>query len=152
VTQRSRGAAFVAIYSAMYVLAGLYPFDFDFARTFRVFPIGTPADVVWNIAAFVPFGCAFAAARMTRRPRFAAVVFCTALACCVEFVQAFVPERFPQISDVVCNAAGALIGAALWPLLALPGAMRPRPTPGTAAPRESPAVQPQRPVPKNHSP
>jgi glycopeptide antibiotics resistance protein len=113
-TRRTGAALFIAIYSVAYVIAGLYPYDFDFGQTLRVYSIGNWEDVAANIAAFVPFGFAFAAAPLTRRPCLTAAIFCTVLALCVELLQNFVPERFPQVSDVICNGAGGWFGAWLW--------------------------------------
>src|SRR5262245_26836190 len=112
-TRHNRTMVFVALYSAAYAFAGLYPFDFDFSRTPQIYSIGNWPDVLANIVAFVPFGLAFAAGPLTRRPRFAATVYCTVLALCIEGLQLFVPQRFSQISDVICNGAGAWIGASI---------------------------------------
>lgn len=109
--RRTRALAFLAFYSIAYVVAGLYPFDFDLARTVRFYPIGTWDDVVENIVAFMPFGLAFALAPLARRPCLATAIFCTLLALCIECLQIFIPQRFPQISDVICNAAGGWFGA-----------------------------------------
>jgi glycopeptide antibiotics resistance protein len=111
VTRRTPLVAFVAVYSIAYVVAGLFPFDFDFGRTLYLYPTGDWADIVANIAAFVPFGLAFAAAPLTRHPRISATVYCTLLSLCIEGLQTFVPQRFTQISDVICNGTGAWIGA-----------------------------------------
>lgn len=88
----------------------LYPFEFDFARAPRLYSFGTWGDVAANIAAFVPFGFAFAAAAWSRRPIVTAVGYCVALSACIEMLQVFVPQRFPQISDVVCNGIGCAVG------------------------------------------
>lgn len=109
-----RAAAFVAIYAIAYIAVGLYPFDFDFDRTLRIYPMGSPADVIANIVAFMPFGFGFAAAPHAHYRRVAAAIFCTVLSLCIEALQTFVPERFPQIADVICNAAGGWIGALSW--------------------------------------
>ncbi len=72
--------------------------------------------MIENVVAFIPFGFAFAFAPHLNRPRFKAAVFCAVLALCIELLQIFVPERFPQISDIACNSLGGWLGAWLWPL------------------------------------
>lgn len=111
---RAPAVAFVVIYSAVYAAVGLFPFDFDVSRTPRFYSFGSWRDLIDNIIAFLPFGFAFAAVPLYRRPRLGAASFCAVLALSIESLQVFVPQRFPQISDIVCNSAGGWFGAWLW--------------------------------------
>jgi glycopeptide antibiotics resistance protein len=73
-------------------------------------------DLLVNVLLFVPFGLAGPWRRAPGRRRLlGAVVAGAALSLTVEFVQVFSHARLPTATDVVANAAGSLIGAALWP-------------------------------------
>jgi hypothetical protein len=66
-----------------------------------------------NIMLFVPFGL-FLALSLVRWMWPWAIVLGVAFTLLIEFLQAaFLPERFPTVSDLVANTAGALIGGAL---------------------------------------
>ena len=81
---------------------------------------GMPAAITFeavefgaNIVMFVPFGL-FLALSLPRWMWPWAVVLGLAFTLLIEFLQAaFLPERFPTVSDLVANTAGALIGGAL---------------------------------------
>ncbi|RUR01433.1 VanZ family protein [Labedella endophytica] len=66
-----------------------------------------------NIVMFVPFGL-FLALSLPRWMWPWAIVLGLAFTLLIEFLQAaFLPERFPTVSDLIANTAGALIGGAL---------------------------------------
>lgn len=66
-----------------------------------------------NIVMFVPFGF-FLALSLPRWMWPWAIVLGLAFTLLIEFLQAaFLPERFPTVSDLVANTAGALLGGAL---------------------------------------
>lgn len=73
-----------------------------------------PADLVLNIFFFVPLGIIGLHAQ-NRRPRWAAVLRCTAagamLSVAVEALQFFIPARNPATSDVLTNVLGTFVGA-----------------------------------------
>jgi glycopeptide antibiotics resistance protein len=76
-----------------------------------------PRDLLINVLLLVPFGFAgpWRRARWGRRLVFAAVAG-AALSLCVEFVQVFSHVRLPTATDVVTNAFGSVMGAAVpWP-------------------------------------
>jgi glycopeptide antibiotics resistance protein len=75
-------------------------------------PLRLP-DVVANIVLFAPFGAAFG--RLKRGPRalLLATVCGAALSLLGETAQLYSHTRFPSATDLVCNAAGAALGAVL---------------------------------------
>ncbi len=106
----------------------------DKARAFRNLSSPTPAirrsaqgylfvDVLGNIAVFVPFGAAVAAAtllspRRERRGGFwrwwlRVSLACLALSLLIELGQLAVPGRVTDIDDVILNTLGAAVGALL---------------------------------------
>jgi VanZ family protein len=77
------------------------------------------ADWVLNLAGFVPFGFLLMAGWGSRERRGAvvSVLVVTLIGCAlslsVELLQVFLPDRFSQLSDLVLNTAGTLVGALL---------------------------------------
>lgn len=73
-------------------------------------------EILANVALFVPFGIlAMTAFRWMRVWSATAAGLSTSLL--IEGVQLFLPTRYPTVSDLVANTAGALIGAlsvAIW--------------------------------------
>ncbi len=77
----------------------------------------TPVDAAGNVALFVPVGVAlWFLLRVPLRLRFAttplAVTLGAATSAVIEWLQVFVPGRYPSVIDIACNTAGAYIGAA----------------------------------------
>jgi hypothetical protein len=73
------------------------------------------ADAILNVFLFLPLG--FVLGLRTRRPPWRAWIGLTLLAAAIEVTQVFLPGRFPTLSDVIANSAGAAIGvllAGLW--------------------------------------
>ena len=84
-------------------------------------------DVLGNLAVFVPFGMAVAAATLPRRPRSGQRRFgwrwwvgVTAvgalLSLGIELAQLFIPTRATDIDDLILNTLGTVAGAALFRL------------------------------------
>lgn len=69
-------------------------------------------DAVVNFLLYVPLGFAYVKARSSSKPRVIVEAGCVAalLAVGCEFYQVFSPVRFPSMTDVVSNAAGAFMG------------------------------------------
>lgn len=70
-------------------------------------------DVVGNIALFVPLGTLMVLdfeAAAVRRSSLSALVVGTLFALALQVLQIFVPDRDPELSDVVWNALGLLLG------------------------------------------
>jgi VanZ family protein len=71
------------------------------------------ADVVGQVALFVPLG-ALLAARSWRSSWVSAALIGFGLGLTFEIGQVFLPDRTPDISDAISAAAGAGLGVALW--------------------------------------
>ena len=116
------------------VYASLYPFEgwrlvgvSPFAYVSAPWPrYVTWFDVVLNIAGYVPFGLLAIAALRPRLRGFPAFVVAAAsaalLSSLLESIQTYLPARFASNLDLICNVAGAALGAGLGlafaPLLA----------------------------------
>jgi VanZ family protein len=106
-------------YASLYPLAGwrdvgLSPFAYLSAPWPRYV---TAFDVAVNVAGYVPLGFLAMAAlhpRLHGVAAFAAAVAgAAALSLVLEAAQSYLPARFPANVDVLCNLAGAALGAAL---------------------------------------
>jgi VanZ family protein len=106
-------------YASLYPLAGwrdvgLSPFAYLSAPWPRYV---TGFDVAVNLAGYVPLGFLAMAAlhpRLGGVAAFAAAVAgAAALSLALEGAQSYLPARFPANVDVLCNVAGAALGAAL---------------------------------------
>ncbi|MDR1368277.1 MAG: VanZ family protein [Candidatus Accumulibacter sp.] len=75
----------------------------------------TFSDITFNIAAYIPLGFLFVPFfrnRVSARKALAlSCVFCAALSFCLESLQTYLASRVPSNLDLVCNAAGAFLGA-----------------------------------------
>ena len=82
----------------------------DFVRRLlELVPISYDAlEFTANIGMFVPVGALVAA---LSRHWWIAVVVGIALTCGIEFVQQFLPARYPEARDLLSNSLGTLIGA-----------------------------------------
>lgn len=69
----------------------------------------TALEFLANIALFIPFGLLLALA-WSRLKTWHLAVLGLLTSGLIEFVQFFLPTRFPTISDLVANTAGAVIG------------------------------------------
>jgi VanZ family protein len=97
-----------------YLLVGLTPFTFDFARSPHVhFGFNAPANNALNFLCFIPLGVLIASLSWVERPLVAAGVVCGMLSLLVESLQLFIPGRFSTFSDLLLNTGGAVAGAYL---------------------------------------
>lgn len=124
--RQSRLVQYLAVaYTLLVAYASLYPFagwqlPLDGAFSFLLSPwprYYTHADLLLNVAGYVPLGFLVA---LTQRPRLsvrasavAATVAGTLLSLALEAVQSFMPPRVPSNLDVLCNGLGALGGGML---------------------------------------
>ncbi|MBU0550997.1 VanZ family protein [Myxococcota bacterium] len=69
------------------------------------------ADVLVNIALFIPFG---AALRFSGRRAIGVLGWAFTLSLCVEALQLFLPGRYPSLSDLIMNTLGGGLGGALF--------------------------------------
>ena len=120
---RYRGS--IAAWALLIAYASLYPFfpprlpSPDALVAFFVKPRYMVAyDVAWNVIAYIPLGtlaCAyFRQANDGTRALLKAIAFAAAYSLAMEFLQLFVPNRVASIYDVIANAAGAMLGAAVF--------------------------------------
>jgi len=76
------------------------------------------SDVCINIGGFIPLGFFFTAyfsrVRIISRPRILTVVLGLAISLVIEISQHFLPTRDSNMTDVITNTLGTLIGAALY--------------------------------------
>jgi hypothetical protein len=77
-------------------------------------------DVAMNIVGFIPFGffCAAFLCKMKRRSK-SALYLHTALvglgfSLAIELLQVYLPARYSELTDVICNVIGTIIGIAIF--------------------------------------
>ncbi|MFK7964999.1 MAG: VanZ family protein [Burkholderiaceae bacterium] len=107
----------VGVLLLLFVIAGsLYPFNFDFSLTSsRLEGFSLPpgrADLLANIALFVPLGFAAGMLRTTSA-RITGVMLAFAVAIGCQLAQIYLPTRVPAMWDIVFNSAGLLVGLLL---------------------------------------
>ena len=71
------------------------------------------ADIVANVLLYLPLGYVQAPQTSTRRAILRALLLAAAIALLAELSQVFSHGRLPSSTDVVCDCAGAMIGALL---------------------------------------
>lgn len=93
----------------------LAPFQFLRPRQVNVLVTGNWADAAANVLLFVPLGFLYPLTRAAREDPSPAAVFLLGalLSAAIETTQALEPARVTSLIDVVTNAAGAALGAAL---------------------------------------
>ncbi|WP_022886190.1 VanZ family protein [Glaciibacter superstes] len=69
-------------------------------------------EFIANIAMFIPIGVFFLLL-FGRRKWWLAIFVGVVLTCFIEFVQLFLPARYPDVSDLVANSTGTVIGVSL---------------------------------------
>ena len=122
----SRLVRYLAIaYLGLVAYASLYPFSGWLAPSIQVRDLLTApwpryltvADVSLNVLAYLPLGLLLALALMPRMPRWLAAVVAAAagvvLSFSIEAAQIYLPGRVPSNVDLLCNAIGAAVGAAI---------------------------------------
>jgi VanZ family protein len=109
----------LVVYASLYPwegwrTVGLSPFAYLNAPWPRYF---TAFDIVVNLAGYLPFGFLAVAALHPRLRGMAAFTLVVAgaalLSGLLEAAQTYLPARFPGNIDLICNAGGAAIGAAV---------------------------------------
>ena len=100
---------------------GLPPWAFLFSGWPRYW---TANDLVVNVLAYLPLGALVSIGIARRVPRLPAALLawlaCVLLGLVVEMLQHYLPSRIPSQFDLLCNAAGAALGAGLAAWLARP--------------------------------
>jgi VanZ family protein len=114
-----------AVYALLVVYASLYPLEGwrdPGASPLAYLGAALPRyvsglDILVNVLGYLPFGYLCVAALQQRLQRGAALAAATlaalSLSLVLEALQSYLPARFPSNLDVACNAAGAMLGAAL---------------------------------------
>lgn len=74
-----------------------------------------PLEFLANVALFVPFGLLLAASA-PRMSWWGVTLAGCATSVLIEVVQILLPTRFPTLSDVIANTAGAALGWLVWRL------------------------------------
>ena len=95
-----------------------YDLGFDFSRLFCKIGLG-PAEMISNIAAFIPFGL-FLSEFLASAKRFSAgrrlglaTLAGFGLSLCIECLQLLLRVGFFELTDLVMNTLGALVGGCL---------------------------------------
>ncbi len=85
-------------------------------------------DILQNVAAFAPIGVVYGASR-GKLKMLGCVIFAIGVAVALQFVQLWLPDRTPRLSDALANAIGLIVGlvfaSATHRLRRLPGAPLP---------------------------
>jgi len=76
-----------------------------------------------NVFMFVPVGM-FLLLLFGRRGWWAALAAGVIMTCVIEFVQLFLPDRVSDVSDIIANSLGTLIGVILVLIVTTPAARR----------------------------
>lgn len=128
-TSGARSSRLVRYLTVAYLLlvayASLYPFSGWRAPTPEVrafLTAGWPHYITWtditlNVLAYVPLGLLLCLALLPRLPRWVSALFAGAagagISLGMEMLQTYLPARIPSNVDLLCNGAGAVIGAAI---------------------------------------
>lgn len=126
-TQRSPSSLLAGVYLLLLVYASLYPFEgwrwlggatLPELALLKWPPWRDRFDEWANLLGYVPFGALlFLAAARRRWPAAGKLLYvaaaCAALSYALEFLQHFVPGRFPSLRDWVNNTAGGVLGGLL---------------------------------------
>ncbi|MBX3146613.1 MAG: VanZ family protein [Gemmatimonadales bacterium] len=108
-TQRRLGLALTWYLVVVIVVVTLVPFGFEPPTGLRLVGFATVADVVQNIALFVPLGFVVAFAG-----RWQPVLIGAGLSLSVELLQQLLPARSPSLIDLVTNTLGAGLGGLVY--------------------------------------
>jgi glycopeptide antibiotics resistance protein len=105
--------------TAVVVLITLLPLNFRIPAKYQITWSFDASDMITNVILFLPVGFLFRLSRGRKNDPFCikTLGFGIMLSSCIEFTQFFVPGRFTQISDVLTNSLGALLGAIVFVLL-----------------------------------
>jgi len=108
-TQCRLGLALTWYLVVVIVVVTLVPFGFERPAGLRLVGFATVADVVQNIALFVPLGFVVAFAG-----RWRPIVIGAGLSLSVELLQQLLPARSPSLIDLVTNTLGAWTGGLVY--------------------------------------
>jgi VanZ family protein len=115
-----RAALFLLLYLAGILYLSLYPWRFVLhhgPRTLIWAPLTARRailDAFLNVVFYIPMGAAaFAACRRGMGAILAALAFGTLVSFTVEWAQLSIPTRSGNLTDLICNSAGTLLGIAL---------------------------------------
>jgi glycopeptide antibiotics resistance protein/uncharacterized membrane protein len=94
----------------------LSPFNFKVPEKMRIFWILNFKDFIINIILFIPVGFLFALTRRSGEDTIIVVplVFGVLFSLLIESAQQFLPDRFPQVSDIITNGIGAWLGSFIF--------------------------------------
>ncbi|MEQ8233562.1 MAG: VanZ family protein [Gammaproteobacteria bacterium] len=122
VTERPRTVEWALLTYVVIVIGvlTLTPFRFDWNAPGAIAWFGDSGDAPANVLLFLPVGYFFqlAAGPGRRRPITLALLAGAALSASVECLQLFLPDRLTSFTDLLANAAGAALGAAVCQQLA----------------------------------
>ena len=119
ITAARLGRATLAYLAAMMGIITMAPFQFASAPVHGLTALWYWQDVVMNVLMFLPFGFVYQLTRPSGAPASLLRVFFfgALLSACVETAQLFEATRYTSLVDVVTNAAGAMLGAAVYSLI-----------------------------------
>jgi hypothetical protein len=114
-SHKALGYTLLAYMTAMIAVVTLIPFEFAVPQTIQFSLRGNTADVINNIILFVPLGFFFQTTHGHDglKPLLAAFCFGLVVSGMVEAGQLFLPSRYSSVLDVITNAMGAWLGAAI---------------------------------------
>lgn len=107
-------------------VATIYPFNFSIPESLSIRSIlaafnysSSVKDYVQNILLFIPLGVSLAAIASHRRYSIGSIIIigCLlsgAVSSAVELTQLFLPIRVSNLTDIVCNSLGGLVGVVLY--------------------------------------
>jgi len=123
--RRARWGVAALAYGVLIVYGSLYPFSGWTTAGVELFSFLKPqwtahisrADLVTNVLAYIPLGLLLVRWRRSRGSAIGAAVFATLLGALLsfsmEFSQQFLPTRVADLSDLLANTLGSLVGALL---------------------------------------
>jgi glycopeptide antibiotics resistance protein len=90
----------------------LSPFDFQTPEKIRVFWILSFRDYIANIILFIPVGFLLTMSHRNGKESSLVkiLVYGALFSLLIESAQQFLPDRFPQVSDIIINGLGAMLG------------------------------------------
>ena len=124
---RSRRWSYLLLIASLSVIgvATIYPFKFVTPESFSVTSIlegfkysSSIKDYTQNVLLFIPLGVSIAAIALAQRlGNWSILIGCligAAVSTTVELTQLFLPVRVSNLTDIICNSLGGLVGAALY--------------------------------------
>lgn len=105
------------IYMCLIILIfTLSPFDFRMPDRIRIFWILNFRDFITNIILFVPVGFLLTLSRRSNKDSLMVktLVYGLLFSLLIESAQQFLPNRFPQVSDIITNGLGAWLGGFIF--------------------------------------